>query len=227
MQQYICCSPKFSDYHNSHPVNFMLNLLVKTRFRYYRNYIKYHFDKITLIEIGLIFFFFLLLLARSPADIGYRIGWLLSSEFSASWLKFFINLLPFFYLLSELSGWRTLRHSGEWNLLVTLPFKRNLISSYFFLRHISKTASISIVAVAAFLAGADPIIQRMMRTVFAVLFLLLLQQLSFLQARNLRDKSFKKVFNILRWMTGDILVLGVLIFGIHKSQKRFRFLEII
>ena len=91
----------------------MLKLLIKTRIRYYRNYLKNHLDKVTTIELGLIFLVFLLLLARSPADIGYNLKWFFSAEYPRQWAKIFSFLLPIFYLISEFFAWLSLRPSTE------------------------------------------------------------------------------------------------------------------
>ena len=100
----------------------MLSLLIKTRLQYYRNYVRYHFDRRTKIEIAIIFLFLLFLLARSPADIGYNFKWMSDKNFPNKWASIFSIYLLFFYLSAEGVAWYTLRRSREWQLLGSLPF---------------------------------------------------------------------------------------------------------
>ncbi len=133
----------------------MLKLLLKTRVRYYRNYLKHHLDRITTIEISVIFLVFLLLLLRSPADIGYQLNWLASAEFAAQWAKMFSLFLPIFYLLFEFFAWYTLRPLAEWQIFGVLPFQKRSIANYYLFRYFSKTASLVFFVSIAFFAGTD------------------------------------------------------------------------
>ena len=132
----------------------MLKLLLKTRIRYYRNYLKYHLDKVTVIELGLIFLVFLLLLVRSPADIGYNLKWFFSTEYPRHWAKIFTFSLPIFYFISEFFAWLTLRPSTEWQILGVLPFHKNAVTNYYLLRYSSKIFSFVFIGTIAFLGGS-------------------------------------------------------------------------
>ena len=87
----------------------MFPLLFKTRLRYYRNFIRAHFDRVTLLDLALIGLILLYLTARSPADIGYRLEALLSPDFAEQWQVRWLTLLPLFYLVAEVMAWVTLR----------------------------------------------------------------------------------------------------------------------
>jgi hypothetical protein len=189
----------------------MLKLLLKTRIRYYRNYLKYHLDKVTIIELGLIFLFFLLLLARSPGDIGYNLKWFLRSEFSQEWAKIFSIWLPIFYLISEIFAWFTLRPSAEWFVLGTLPFPKKSIINYYLLRQTSKLFSFILLGSIMFFGGSDSFYLRLIRIVIGLGFLISLQLISFSQAQNIRNPHRQNWQGKARWFLIEVLVIGFLL----------------
>jgi hypothetical protein len=189
----------------------MLKLLLKTRIRYYRNYLKYHLDKVTIIELGLILLFFLFLLARSPGDIGYNLNWFLRSEFPQEWAKIFSIWLPIFYLISEIFAWFTLRPSAEWFILGTLPFPKKSTINYYLLRQSSKLFSFVLLGAIVFLGGTDSFYLRLMRLVIGFGFLISLQLISFLQAQNIRNPHNHNWQGKARWFLIEVLVIGLLL----------------
>ena len=189
----------------------MLKLLLKTRFRYYRNYLKYHLDKITTIELGLVLLVFLFLLARSPGDIGYNLKWFFSSDFPQQWAKIFSFLLPIFYIISEFFAWLTLRPSAEWHILGTLPFRKIAVTNYYLLRHTTKTFSFFFVGSIVFLGGAAPFYLRLIHLFFGLGLLILLQLISFVQAQNFRNPHRQNWKGKVRWLLIEVLMIGFLL----------------
>ncbi len=190
----------------------MFKLLLKTRLQYYCHYIKNNFDRITAVELAAIFFIFLYLLLRSPADIGYRLNWLFSSEFSSVWVRYFFISLPAFYLLAELLAWFTLRPAAEWHLLGTLPFSKRAIAFYFLARHFIKTSFLILSLVLLFFAGADAFFIRCFRFLAGLGLIFLLQLVSFFQAFSLRNPHQRHFIGKIRWLVFDIIVVAILLF---------------
>ena len=189
----------------------MLKLLLKNRIRYYRNYLKYHLDTVTVIELGLILLVFLFLLARSPADIGYNLKWFFTAEFHHAYIKIFFLLLPVFYFISEFFAWLTLRPSSEWFILGGLPFHRNAVSNYYLFRHSSKIFTLIIVGAIAFFGGSDPFYFRLIKFFEGLGLLISLQLISFLQAQNIRNPHRHNLKGYIRWFFAELLVIGFLL----------------
>jgi hypothetical protein len=63
----------------------MLILLIRTRLRYYRNYLRHHFDRTARIEIAFIILILIFMIGRSPADIGYNVKFLSATDFPLRW----------------------------------------------------------------------------------------------------------------------------------------------
>jgi len=74
----------------------MLLLLLRTRLRYYRNYLRHHFDRMVWLEIGFIILILFYLAGRSPADIGYNLKFLLEKDFPLKYAAPWVTLLPVF-----------------------------------------------------------------------------------------------------------------------------------
>ncbi|MBL7095364.1 hypothetical protein ISS22_15475 [candidate division KSB1 bacterium] len=189
----------------------MLKLLLKTRFRYYRNYLKYHLDKITSIELGLVLLVFLFLLARSPADIGYNLRWFFSPDFSQQWARIFSLLLPIFYIISEFFAWLTLRPSTEWHVLGTLPFRKLAVANYYLLRHTSKIFSFIFFGSIAFLGGSDPFHFRLFLLFSGLGLMFSLQLISFAQAQFIRNPHNHHWKRYARWFLIELFMIGFLL----------------
>lgn len=129
----------------------MLILLLKTRLHIYRNYIRHNFDRITKMEIGIIVLIFLLLLARSPADIGYNFAWLHSNAFTDFYLKLFPLMLILFYVVSKFIAYLTQKRTSEWQILGAQPFPRKQIIHFYLLRHFLKIGGFLLIIAFLFL----------------------------------------------------------------------------
>jgi hypothetical protein len=79
----------------------MLVLLLSTRLRYYRNYLRHHFDRLVWLEIGVIILILFYFVGRSPADIRYNLKFLLAEDFAWQYAKLWAALPPLFYLSTE------------------------------------------------------------------------------------------------------------------------------
>lgn len=197
----------------------MLSLLIKFRLKYYRNYIHYHFDRRTKIEIGIVVFILLLLTLRSPADIGYNFKWMHDENFLSTWAKFFLSLLPIYYLVSEAFAFITLRISQEWQILGVLPFQRKSIANYFLIRQAIKLSPFLFIGtIPFFLALSSYVSLRIFSFFMALGFLFLLQMLSFFQAYHVRNHTIGAVLRIGRWFVVDVFIIALLIlFSLHSS----------
>lgn len=190
----------------------MLALLLKTRLKYYRNYIRYHFDRTTKIEIALIFLVLLLLTLRSPSDIGYNFRWMNDENFPQNWANFFAIYLLFFYLISQAFAYHTFRFSTEWQLLGILPFHKNSITSYYLFRHLSKLLIFFMFGCLPFLfASTDGIGLRILRFFTAVGALVLLQLTSFNQLNKLRNLQKCPDRRIIGWLLVQLILIGTII----------------
>jgi len=189
----------------------MISLLLKTRLKYYRNYIRYHFDRTTKIEIALIFLVFLLLILRSPADIGYNFKWMRDEHFNQYWANIFSIFLPIFYLLSEAFAIYTLRPSGEWQLLGALPFSRRSITHYYLFRHFSKAVILMLIGCLPFwFALTNSLALRVLRFSVALGILFVLQLSAFQQAYRLRFLRYPFWQRITRWLLPEVFIVGLL-----------------
>jgi len=103
----------------------MLFLLLRTRRRYYRNYLRHHFDPMVWLEIGAIILILFYLVGRSPADIGYNLKVLIAKDFHLKYSNHWVTLLPIFYLSVEALALITLRPSGELQMLGASHFEKN------------------------------------------------------------------------------------------------------
>lgn len=190
----------------------MLTLLLKTRFQYYRNYIRYNFDRRTKIEIALILLVLALLTLRSPADIGYNFKWMHDENFPLRWANIFVVFIPIFYLVSEAFAIVTLRTSSEWNILGALPFSREAVASYYLLRHLSKTALLILISCLPFLVALKTRLDlRILRFFAASGMVVFLQFIAFEQAYRLRNRYKSFWQRIALWGLPDIFILGFLV----------------
>ncbi len=188
----------------------MLTLLLKTRFRIYRNYIRHHFDRVTVLEISIIIFIFLLLLARSPADIGYNMRFLRSENFTPTYLRLFPLLIICFYVISEFMAIITRKRESDWKILGTLPFRRNEIIHFYLIRHFLKIAPLFLILAMLFWAGTGmSILQKASQFVAASGFLILLQVISFWQANVFQQP------NRWRWLLRELSLLMILMSGVY------------
>ncbi len=196
----------------------MLLLLFRTRLRYYRNYLRHHFDRVVWFEIGFIVFILLYLTGRSPADIGYSLDFLLKKDFSAKYAAQWIALLPVFYLIAEALAFITLRPTGEWRILGTLPIAQPTITNYHLLRHCGKTIGLLFIGTTPFFAGDNGVIEKLARCCFALGTLLALQLAGFKQAFSLRNTERTLPKRILHWLPTEAIILCILIFGVSQLQ---------
>ncbi|MCI0493545.1 hypothetical protein L0Z72_00950 [candidate division KSB1 bacterium] len=187
-------------------------MLIKFRLKYYRNYIRYHFDRRTKIEIGIVVLILLLLTLRSPADIGYNFKWMHDENFLNNWRMIFLQLLPIFYLISEAFAFITLRISQEWQILGTLPFQRKSIANYFLIRQAIKISPFLFIGIIPFfLALSSDLSLRIFSAFITLGFLFLLQMLSFYQAFQIRNHNVRILLRIGRWFVFDGLIIAFLI----------------
>jgi len=190
----------------------MLSLLIKTRFKYYRNYIRYHFDRTTKLEIVLIFFILILLTLRSPADIGYNFKWIHDENFPRLWANFFSLYLLIFYLLSEAFAFYTLRPSTEWQLLGSLPFSKQSVTNYYLFRHFSKTISLMLIGcLPLLLSFSSNVSSRGLRFLAASGIFVFLQLTTFNQAYRLRHTKHSFRQKITHWLVVEVLILGLIL----------------
>lgn len=200
----------------------MVILLLKTRLQYYCNYIRYHFDRITKIELALIFLVFLLLILRSPADIGYNFKWMYDEEFPTKWANIFSICLPIFYILSDACAIYTLRRSEEWLIIGSLPFSRKSITNYYLFRHFSKSIILIIIGSLPFLfALGTNIGLRVIRFFAALGILLFLLLIAFYQAYKLRNRTRPIWLRIIRWIFLELFIIGSIILIIPWLQSVF------
>jgi len=212
-----CCF--FNNYQH---YQYMLSLLIKTRLKYYRNYIRYHFDRRTKIEIAIIFLLLLLLLARSPADIGYNFRWISDENFPQQWASFFVIYLLIFYLLAEAFAYYTLRHSKEWQLLGSLPFSKKSVTNYYLVRHLSKTILFIFIGCLPFLLSFTSSVGiRTVRFFAAIGALIFLQLLAFNQAFRLRNPDQSFLQKNIRWLLIEVLISGFIILNAHWLKTIF------
>src|SRR5574342_640075 len=139
----------------------MLLLLLRTRLRYYHNYLRHHFDRMVWLEIGLIVFILFYLIGRSPADMGYSLKFLLAKEFPFLYAQNWVALLPLFYLVSEALALLTLRPTGDWQILGALPVLKPAITNYHLLRHGSKILALLLAGTAPFWIGEVSRIEKL------------------------------------------------------------------
>ena len=186
----------------------MLILLLKTRLKYYRNYIRYHFDRTTKIELGLIFLVFLLLIFRSPSDIGYNFRWMYDEAFPAKWANIFSLYLPIFYLLSEAFAIYTLRRTNEWQIIGALPFAKKSIANYFVFRFLSKMIIFIIVGFTPFwLAFSSSANLRTIRSFAALGVLLFLSLIAFIQVYHFRNRTRTFWQKWIRWLITEVVII--------------------
>ncbi len=200
----------------------MLSLLIKTRLKYYRNYLRYHFDRRTKIEIATIFLFLLLLIVRSPADIGYNFKWMSDENIPRHWASFFSIYLVIFYLLAEVFAFYTLRQSKEWQLLGSLPFSKRSVTNYYLFRHLSKTILLILIGcLPLLLSFTSSVGIRTVRFFAAIGVLLFLQLMAFNQAFRLcnPNQSFRQ--KIIRWLLIEFLILGFIILNAQWLKTTF------
>jgi len=201
----------------------MLRLLIKTRLRYYRNYIRYHFDRTTLVEIGIIFFIFLLLLGRSPADIGFNLNWFTGEDFFDKWTALWLTLLPFVYIFSELFAHQTFRITHEQQILGILPFHTTEIARYYLFRLVGKLSLLILPGSLPFWAGKNMAIGlKALHFLTALGLLMFLILFSFMQAYSWRTPRWTKLKRIGRWLLLDVAILAVLVHGTHFFTPIFK-----
>lgn len=188
-----------------------LFLLLLTRLRYYRNYLRHHFDRRFFIEIILILIIFLYLAGRSPADIGYRLSAFTSPDFPARWATWWVALLPVFYLFAEFMAGITLRRGGEWQLLGSLPFTRDTMMRYHVLRHTGKTFVWLLGGTVLFLLDMRDVVAALLRFCAAAGLMLALQLVGFAQASVLRAQRSRTNLKISRWLAVECGMIFLLI----------------
>src|SRR5262245_7528342 len=190
----------------------MFLLLFKTRLRYYRNFLRAHFDRVTMIELSCIGLILLYLAVRSPADIGYRLEIFFTPEFAAKWPERWLSLLPVFYFAAEFSAWVTLRPADEWQILAALPFQKHALLRYHLARHFLKTATLLLVGVLPFAFGRGDFWSGGLQSVTALVFMSALQLAAFAQAHLLRSGA-AAAGKWGRWAAGEILIVTLLLLG--------------
>lgn len=197
----------------------MLLLLLRTRRRYYRNYLRHHFDRMVWLEIGFIMIILFYLAGRSPADIGYSLKFLVAKDFPLHYARQWTELLPLFYLVSEALALLTLRPTGEWQLLGALPVSKTTMTNYHLLRHGSKILGLLLAGIVPFGIGEIGLIEKLARFLFALGLLLALQFTSFIQAFRWRDTSNSLPSRVGFWLPIEIAILFLLLRGAPLLQN--------
>ena len=167
----------------------MLKLLLKYRFIYYRNFIYRHFTRRVKIELGLIMLLLFYMLVRSPADMGYNLRFLGTTDFNTRWPLFWLNMLPLLYAIFEVSAYVTLRPGADWNISGALPIPGSTIINYYLLRYFFKTGLWLIAGTFLFLGGTLGIGWRLLNMSIALVWLLIITLIAFLQAFHLRNRE--------------------------------------
>jgi len=199
----------------------MLLLLLRTRLRYYRNYLRHHFDRVARIEIAIIILIAFYLTGRSPADIGYRLAFVQEADFPQRFASAWISLLPLFYFLAEALALMTLRPTGEWQMLGALPLSKQAITNYHLLRHVGKTLLLLLIGTLPFYAGNGNIFVKVFHFLTALGILLTLQAAGFRQAHLLRSSSQKLLRRILLWLPTEVLIVSAMIASAFLLQNVF------
>lgn len=197
----------------------MLTLLLRTRLRYYRNYLRHHFDRMAWLEIGLIVTILLFLTVRSPADVGYNLQFLRAEDFPLRFTEYWAALLPIFYLIVEALAIITLRPTGEWQILGALPLHKQAIINYHLLRHLGKTFGLLLLGTLPFWIGNDGAFHKTSRGLFALGALLTLQLAAFKQAGLLRDAHKKLPQKLWRWLPWEGAIIFTLVIGAASLQN--------
>jgi hypothetical protein len=191
----------------------MLVTLLRTRLRYYHNYLRHHFDRVVWLEIGLIVLLFFYLAGRSPADIGYNLKFLQAADFSFRYASQWAALLPLFYLIAEILALITLRPAGEWQILGALPIHQQAITNYHLLRHLGKIFGLFLLGTVPFLIGSGSIAGKTLRYSFALSALLALQLAGFIQAGVLRNAHERWPRKLRRWLPLEAAIIFLLVIG--------------
>ena len=200
----------------------MLSLLIKTRLKYYRNYIRYHFDRTTIIEIALIFMALALMLVRSPVDIGYNFKWMSDEDFFQKWTNFFSIYPIIFYVLSEVFALVTLRLSTEWQILGSLPFSKKSITSYYLFRHFSKIVLLILIGSLPFLLTLSSNWRlRILRFFGSLGILLSLQLITFYEAYRFRNVRKHLGISIIAWLVVEAIALAAILIGAPWLSSEF------
>jgi hypothetical protein len=190
-----------------------VHLLLRTRLRYYRNYLRHHFDRMVWLEMGAIILVLFYLAGRSPADMGYSLKFLLAKEFPFQYAKQWVGALPFFYLIVEALALVTLRSTGEWQILGALPVPKTAVTNYHLLRHSGKTAGLLLVGTLPFWMGEFSLMEKLARFFCALGSLLALQFAGFTQAHHLRNTSKELPQRLLLWLPIETAIIAVLVIG--------------
>lgn len=190
-----------------------VHLLLRTRLRYYRNYLRHHFDRMVWIEMGAIVLVLFYLAGRSPADIGYSLNFLLAKEFPLQFARQWAGALLFFYLFVEALALVTLRSTGEWQILGALPIPKAAVTNYHLLRHSGKTLGLLLVGTLPFLIGDLSVVAKLARFFFALGILLALQFAGFMQGYRLRMTGKKFLQRLWVWLPIETVIIAVLIAG--------------
>jgi len=199
----------------------MLILLIKTRLRYYRNYLRHHFDRAARIEVAIIVLIALYLTGRSPADIGYSLKFVQAPDFPQQFASAWVSLLPFFYLIVEGLALITLRPTGEWQMLGPLPLPKQVITNYHLLRHAGKSFLLLLIGTLPFYVGPSGLISKTLHFLSALGILSTLHIAGFWQAHAFRNASAKFLQRLLRWLPVEVLILSVTIASSLFLQKLF------
>jgi hypothetical protein len=183
----------------------MLRLLLQTRWRYYVNFLRCHFSRRLLIELGLLLLFGLYLAIRSPADIGFRIEPIFAEAYSPARVETWLGLLWLFYWLAEAAAFITLRPTADRDLLVGLPVSPKTFAGYYLLRFFLKISPILIFGSVPFLGGAKGWIFRCTAFCLVSGVLISLGLAAFAQAGQIRRRGFPG-----RWLLVESITLSLL-----------------
>lgn len=197
----------------------MASQLLKMRLRYYRNYIRYHFDRPTILLLTFIVLMLLFLTGRSPADIGYSLEFLRQAEFPAQWQLLFMRLLLPLYVLAQIFAFMTLRSRQEWSLLGTLPIARSAVLSYILLRHLAKSALVIGVVLALFWVGPGSFGGQCLRSLTALAVILFLQACAFFQAYRWHQRQRPRWQRILGWLGLELPIWSIWLVGLGAGQQ--------
>lgn len=132
----------------------MIGLLLRTRARRLRNFIRHHFDTGTLLRLALIVALALFQFGRSPNDVGWSPGAVTRPGFGAAWSRGLFMALPLLALAFYGAARLTRRATDEARLLHVLAAPPAALARWAAARQLARCAPL--IVPAALLAAGGP-----------------------------------------------------------------------
>jgi hypothetical protein len=206
----------------------MLTLLIKTRLRYYYNYLRHHLDRITTIEICFLVAVFLMLVLRSPADVGYDLKWVHAPSFQVFWTKVLVISIPILLILATGAAWFTLRPAPEWNLLTSFPVSNRTMLYYFFIRQHLKTSSLTLlILIPVFSSSGISWADKLQFVFFSITSIAFTHLLGFFFGWKFRIRANQRKLGFISALIGSIALLIIIAVDLNNTiADRFLFIWI-